>query len=392
MFGSRQQADLLVELERLRAQVADLESERARGVRLDPTTGLLTLRSFRGRLTEEAMRASRYQRPLSVAILAVEDFDVIEIRRGFKAADELLVALATRLAEGIRSHDLVGRTGSDELGILLPDMRAEDARDTLERLIGELEKSGESIVSGVSVSMGIAGLEREMSPEALLAGARIACHRAQGAGGGQAALASEQQTLKNASRGPREAVEALAVALTERDRYTGEHSEAVIEMSVAVARHLGLREAEVERVRSAALLHDIGKVAIPDEILRKPGPLTESEWALMREHPVIGERILSVLPGMSGVARIVRHEHERWDGGGYPDGLAGEEIPLGSRIIIAADTYHAITSDRPYRARRSHAEAIDELTRCAGTQFDPTVTASLVGYLYGQRQAGAVAV
>jgi HD-GYP domain-containing protein (c-di-GMP phosphodiesterase class II) len=112
----------------------------------------------------------------------------------------------------------------------------------------------------------------------------------------------------------------------------------------------------------------------------------------MREHPVIGERILNVLPGMGAVARIVRHEHERWDGGGYPDGLAGEEIPLGSRIIIAADTYHAITSDRPYREARSHAEAVQELTNCAGTQFDPAVTAALVGYLYGQRQAGALAV
>jgi diguanylate cyclase (GGDEF)-like protein/putative nucleotidyltransferase with HDIG domain len=388
MFGSRQQAELLGELERLRAQVADLE----RGIRLDPVTGLLTLRSFRGRLTEEAMRAHRYQGPLSVAILTVEDFDVIEIKRGFKAADELLLVLAKRLAEGIRSHDLAGRTGSDEFGILLPDTRAEDARDTLERLIGELEKTGESIVSGVSVSMGVAGLEREMSPEGLLAGARIACKHAQGAGGGQAALASEQLALQDASRGPREAVEALAVALTERDRYTGEHSEAVIEISAAVARNLGLREVEVERIRSAALLHDVGKVAIPDEILHKPGPLTDREWVLMREHPVIGERILSVLPGMSAVARIVRHEHERWDGGGYPDGLAGEDIPLGSRIIIAADTYHAITSDRPYRAGRSHAEAIEELTRCAGTQFDPTVTAALVGYLYGQRQAGAVTV
>jgi HD-GYP domain-containing protein (c-di-GMP phosphodiesterase class II) len=159
-----------------------------------------------------------------------------------------------------------------------------------------------------------------------------------------------------------------------------------------VARNLGLRDAEVDRIRSAALLHDIGKVAIPDEILHKPGPLTDEEWVLMREHPVIGERILNVLPGMSAVARIVRHDHERWDGLGYPDGLSGEAIPLGSRIIIAADTYHAITSDRPYREARSHSEAIEELTRCAGTQFDPTVTAALVGYLYGQRQAGAVAV
>ena len=391
MFGSRQQAELLGELERLRAQVAELEAERTRGLRLDPVTGLLALRSFRARLSEEAMRAQRFQRPLSLAILAVEDFDVIEIKRGFKAADELLVAIARRLADGIRSQDLVGRIGADQFGILLIDTPAEEARDRLERLITELEKAGECIVSGTSVSMGIAGFEREMSPEGLLAAARIACRHAEGAGGGQAALASEQAAV-DAPKGPREAIEALAVALTERDRYTGEHSEAVIEMSAGVARNLGLRTAEVERIRSAALLHDIGKVAIPDEILHKPGPLSDREWVLMREHPVIGERILSVLPGMSGVARIVRHEHERWDGGGYPDGLSGEEIPLGSRIIIAADTYHAITSDRPYRAARSHAEAIEELTRCAGTQFDPKVTAALVGYLYGQRQAGAVAV
>ncbi|HEY2162306.1 MAG TPA: diguanylate cyclase [Solirubrobacteraceae bacterium] len=392
MFGSRQQAELLHELEQLRAHVAQLEAERARGLSLDPTTGLMSARSFRGRLGEETTRAQRYQRPLSVAILAIEELDLIEMRSGFKAADELLVALAGRLGEGVRSSDLVGRTGVDEFAILLPDTHAEEAHDSLARLIAELERAGETAVSGISVSVGIAGLEREMSAEGLLASARIACRDARGAGGGQAALASERSDQPGEGNGPREAVEALAVALTERDRYTGEHSEAMIEMSAAVARNLGLRASEVERIRSAALLHDIGKVAIPDDILHKPGPLSDREWILMREHPVIGERILSVLPGMSAVARIVRHEHERWDGGGYPDGLAGEEIPLGSRIIIAADTYHAITSDRPYREARSHADAVQELTNCAGTQFDPTVTAALVGYLYGQRQAGALAV
>lgn len=231
-----------------------------------------------------------------------------------------------------------------------------------------------------------------MGPEALLADGRSACAEAQRRGGGRIVLSSEAETAADQPEGvvPHGAIEALAVTLTERDRYTGEHSEAVIEMSAAVARNLGLRDAEVQWIRSAALLHDIGKVAIPDEILHKPGPLTEVEWQLMRQHPVIGERILRALPGMGGVARIVRHEHERWDGTGYPDRLAGEEIPLGSRIILAADTYHAITSDRPYRAARSHSEAIDELTRAAGSQFDPAVTAALIGYLYGRRQAGLV--
>ena len=190
----------------------------------------------------------------------------------------------------------------------------------------------------------------------------------------------------------RDAIEALAVALTERDRYTGEHSAAVIEMSAAVARYMGLRARRSSGSARRRCCTTSARSRSPTRSSHKPGPLTDDEWRLMREHPVIGERILSVLPGMAGVARIVRHEHERWDGTGYPDGLAGEQIPIGSRIIIAADTYHAITSDRPYRPARSHSEAIEELTRCAGTQFDPAVTEALIGYLYGQRQAGAVLV
>jgi putative nucleotidyltransferase with HDIG domain len=275
----------------------------------------------------------------------------------------------------------------------MPDTDAEGALPALERLLVELEMVGEGAIRAAGASMGVATLARGMSAEGLLASARLACEHAQHAGGGRAVLAAEDELdpRQAAAATQRDAIEALAVALLERDRYTGEHSEAVIEMAGAVARNLGLNTAEVERVKSAALLHDIGKVAIPDEILHKRGPLTDSEWILMREHPVIGERILRVLPGLGTVARIVRHEHERWDGGGYPDGLAGEEIPIGSRIIIAADTYHAITSDRPYRAARPHGEAVGELIQCAGSQFDPTVTQALIGHLYGQRQAGSIA-
>ena len=386
--------ELMGELERLRGQVATLEAEVARGVRIDGVTGLLSARAFRGRLAEEITRARRYQRVLSLAIVAIDDFAAIETVHGFKTSDELLAAIGMRLSQLTRAHDLVGRTGPAEFAILLPETDAVDARAGLARLVVEIEALAEATVSGVGASIGIAAFERGLSAEGMIAGARRACEHAQRSGGGQTALASDlgesEETPSSLLLAP-DAIPALAVALAERDRYTGEHSKAVIDMSAGVARYLGLRDAEVERIRSAALVHDIGKVAIPDEILKKAGPLTPAEWELMREHPVIGERILSVLPGMSGVARIVRHEHERWDGRGYPDGLAGEEIPLGSRIILAADSYHAITSDRPYRAARSHHEAIQEITRCAGSQFDPTVTAALVGYLYGKRQAGALA-
>jgi diguanylate cyclase (GGDEF)-like protein/putative nucleotidyltransferase with HDIG domain len=388
MFGQRAQAELLDEVATLRARIAELEAERDRAARLDAGTGILTARAFRGRLTEEVERARRYQRSLALAVLAVDDFASVELRHGFRAGDELLMAWAEKLQGQTRAHDLLGRIGRSEFGLMLPETRAADALAGLQRLLVELEDAGPEGVRAAGASMGIATLQRGMSPEGLLGSAIGACQAAQRAGGGQAVLAEEAPAAaEEAVSTQREAVEALALALLERDRYTGEHSEAVIDMAGAVARNLGCSPTEVQQVRSAALLHDIGKVAIPDDILHKPGPLTDEEWKLMREHPVIGERILRVLPGLGNVARIVRHEHERWDGHGYPDGLAGEQIPLGSRIIIAADTYHAITSDRPYRTARSHGEAVEELSRCAGTQFDPDVTEALIGHLYGQRQA-----
>ncbi len=391
MFGKGPQDELLREVNWLRQRVAELETEHARGLRLDSVTGLLSARAFRSRLSEEVERARRYRRPLSAAIISIDDFPSLELKHGFRGGDELLGAVARRLGESIRSHDLLGRIGQSEFGLLLPETNAEQALRSLERLLVELELVGEGAIRAAGASMGVATLERGMSAEGLLASARVACGHAQAAGGGRAVLAAEREAISEEPEGlQRDAIEALALALLERDRYTGEHSEAVIDMSGAVARNLGCNAQDIERVKSAALLHDIGKVAIPDEILHKPGPLTDTEWKLMKEHPVIGERILRVLPGLGTVARIVRHEHERWDGGGYPDGLAGDVIPLGSRIIIAADTYHAITSDRPYRTARSHSEAVEELTKCAGSQFDPNVTAALIGHLYGQRQKGVV--
>jgi diguanylate cyclase (GGDEF)-like protein/putative nucleotidyltransferase with HDIG domain len=392
MFRQGRQDDLLQEIGSLRGRIAELETERARQLRLDVVTGVLSARAFRARLSEEVERAHRYGRPLSLSVIGLDDFATHELRHGFKAGDELLVAAALRIGAATRSHDLLGRSGQAEFGLLLPETEAQPMLPTLERLLMEFEVVAEGSLPAGGASMGVAELERGMSAEGLLAEARTACHHAQLSGGGRAVMAAKTAEQADHPTPQRDAIEALAVALLERDRYTGEHSEAVIEISSAVARNLGCSPQEVEQVRSAALLHDIGKVAIPDEILHKPGPLTDEEWVLMKEHPVIGERILRVLPGLGTVARIVRHEHERWDGRGYPDGLAAEAIPLGSRIIIAADTYHAITSDRPYRAARAHREAIDELTRCAGTQFDPRVTAALIGHLYGQRQVGLVGV
>ena len=174
------------------------------------------------------------------------------------------------------------------------------------------------------------------------------------------------------------AVQALAAAIEARDNYTHEHSEQVVSLAIDVAQLLGLSPAELNAVRHGALLHDVGKLAIPNEILHKPGPLTEAEWSVMAEHPAIGERILRRTPQLGHLAPIVRHEHERWDGTGYPDGLAGTSIPIASRIILACDAYNAMITTRPYREAMSQRDALAELRDKSGTQFDPQVVAALL--------------
>ena len=172
-------------------------------------------------------------------------------------------------------------------------------------------------------------------------------------------------------------VAALVKAIDERDAYTGEHSEAVGDLARRVARRLGMAARELWQLAIAARLHDVGKIGVPDEILNKPGPLDDHEWQLMRRHAELGADIVAKVPGLEPVARFVRYHHERWDGRGYPDGLAGPAIPLGSRVIGACDAFHAMTTDRPYRERLSVDEALAELTAASGKQFDPGVVVAI---------------
>lgn len=169
------------------------------------------------------------------------------------------------------------------------------------------------------------------------------------------------------------AVEALTGALDAKDRYTGEHTLAVDQLCMATGQVLALSDDQLEALSYGAVFHDIGKIGIPESILNKPGPLTPEERAVMERHTVIGEQILAPLEFLHPVLPIVRHEHERWDGQGYPDGLAGDEIPLGARIIFVCDAFHAMTSDRPYRKAVDRDEAIRRLRAARGTQFDPAV-------------------
>jgi putative nucleotidyltransferase with HDIG domain len=175
--------------------------------------------------------------------------------------------------------------------------------------------------------------------------------------------------------------EALAAALEAKDGYTAEHARWIAALAVAVGRELGLSEAELETVRFGAIFHDIGKIAVPDAILNKPGPLDKDESAVIRRHPLVGEQILAPVPFLHDVRRIVRHDHERWDGTGYPDGLRGTQIPIGARVVFVVDAYHAMVSDRPYRKAMPEDRARAELRANAGGQFDPRAVEALLRVL-----------
>lgn len=382
MRGRQQREDLERQLAEARRQIAELEVRLGQQAANDPVTGLPTLGRFRTQLDVEVKRTRRHGRPLSAAVLDVDGFRALNAREGYAAGDAVLNATGEALGAGMRAHDLACRTGADEFAVLLPETDLAGARAGMERVLNELEDASIAGVESVAASVGVACFEPGQSGAQLLAAAGRALERARAEGGGRVCALDADATAPDETH-RRDAVAALAVALLERDRYTGEHSESVVELAGAVGRGLGLDDGSIAQVQAAALLHDIGKVAVPDEILNKAGGLSEEQWKVMRDHTVVGERILRAIPGLGGVARIVRHEHERWDGGGYPDGLAEEDIPIGSRIILACDAYHAMTSDRPYRAAMSHTEALSELSANAGTQFDPRVVEVLIGQLYG---------
>jgi putative nucleotidyltransferase with HDIG domain len=183
---------------------------------------------------------------------------------------------------------------------------------------------------------------------------------------------------ERAQRLYRETLASLSNALEAKDAVTSQHTEEVVRLAVAVAAELGLDLDAVRNVELGAVLHDIGKVRVPESILNKPGPLTDEEWEVMKTHPEVGEHILRPIQSLNAILSIVRHHHERWDGGGYPDKLAGRAIPLGARIVAVCDAYRAMTEDRPYRKALSNAEARKELHEGSGTQFDPDCVEAMI--------------
>ncbi|HWT95529.1 MAG TPA: diguanylate cyclase, partial [Solirubrobacteraceae bacterium] len=292
----------------------------------------------------------------TVALFDLDGFKTYNDAYGHPAGDALLSALGARLAEATDGHGRAYRLGGDEFCVLVTASGVDHAL-VLDRALDALRQEGDGFSVGASYGT-VRVPEEAAKPEDAL---QLADTR----------MYAQKESRRSSTR--RQSRDLLLQLLHEQQPDLEEHSGDVGDLVAAVGTRLGLNEEALDHARHAAELHDVGKVAIPASILRKPGPLDEQEWVLMKRHTIIGERILAAVPALVPVGRIVRATHERWDGAGYPDGLRGEEIPLAARVIAVCDTFHAITTDRPYRAGKPAEEALAELRRCAGTQFDAAV-------------------
>jgi diguanylate cyclase (GGDEF)-like protein len=388
MRGTREKDELQQRLQAASRQIAQLQAQLQQHSGRDPLTGLLELTPFMNTLGMELARAGRYGRPVAVVRIDIDNFEAVNVQYGRPAGDRVLAMASRMIAGQTRAQDIVCRVAGDQFALLLPETDAAGAAVCAERILGVLERLSAEGVEGLRASAGVAPFERGQSGERLLATAGAALRQAQEDGGGRVALSGAGGAAEYV-RG--DAALALMAALSERDAWTAAHSRAVGNLAATLSQKLGL-SADADTIRTAALLHDVGKMGIPDVVLNKPLALDETEWSLMREVPLAGERILRSVPGMGAAARLVRHIHERWDGSGHPDGLAGDEIPLGSRVIAACDAYHAMISPRPWRAALSHEQAVHELLEGAKTQFDPEVVEVIVGHVNGLRQASAYLV
>jgi diguanylate cyclase (GGDEF)-like protein len=348
----------------------------------DPLTGLGNHRSFHERLQRELVAAEEKGSPLALCLVDFDNLKAVNDRYGHPVGDLVLGQVASRLRQGGESF----RLGGDEFAVLLPgqdDRQATSVARSIVERIARLDLEG---VGTVTVSAGVATYPTQgSSRDELIRLADTALYRAKKDGKNRVrAYAAESpldadldrlaETPNTAARF--RAAASLARAVDERDAFGGSHSQRVGDYSARIATRLGADEPMVELTRLAGNLHDLGKLAIPEEILRKPSTLSDAERLVLERHPQIGARMLESL-GVEPVAEWVLNHHERWDGEGYPNRLAGDQIPLAARIIFVADAYDAMTSEHSYGERLTEQEALAELERFAGTQFDPAVVKAL---------------
>jgi two-component system cell cycle response regulator len=372
-------------------------AEKQDAATIDRLTGVANRQLLLASLFSEVERATRYNRPFSVAFVDIDHFKGVNDTYGHAAGDIVLRGVAQTIQSSLRATDLIGRYGGEEFMLLLSETTAEDAAVLAEKLRNLVQRQRFNVEGNpqlnVTVSIGIAGGEGPaLRVDSLARDADAAMYSAKSLGRNQVYVFAEPDDDARIPRVPispagramaqqvgqiaREAAQAALTALiSPLPQYRGQPSALIASIAVRMARQLDLPEAEIERLRVASLLHDVGKVAVPEEILDKPSALTSAEWRTVVQHPRIGQVIIEQATAFRDAIPIILHHHERYSGHGYPFGLRANDIPLGARIVAIADAYDAMTHDRPYKGAVTHDLAIKELRRHAGTQFDPQLVA-----------------
>ncbi len=378
------------ELQQRHRQLTDARSQAA----TDPLTGLGNHRAFHKQLQEQVEAARDSGSSLGLIILDIDSFKEVNDTRGHQAGDEVLRNVAKTLEEiAVKQNCKQNcyRYGGDELAILVPGADRPTATEFARRVRGAVADMFVDGGPGVTVSVGVALFpESGETAKEIVYRADMAMYNAKATGknrvnvwGGSLAEHLDGIAPRPDDSGRRHAdvVASLTNALRARDPHTKEHAERCSWYTGELAAELGLSDTEISDLRVASLLHDIGKIVVPDDILFKPGPLTAEEMERMKRHPSDGANTLSNVSTATEAVPVILHHHERFDGTGYPHGLSGEDIPIGARILLVADAFDAMTEDRPYRKAMPVADAVQELKRFSGTQFDPTVVDAFLAVL-----------
>jgi diguanylate cyclase (GGDEF)-like protein/putative nucleotidyltransferase with HDIG domain len=383
LFGTVSVISLMVAV--LRERVDRLITRLADAARTDPLTGLLNRRGFQELMEIETERALRSTRPLAILVGDLDHFKHLNDRFGHAAGDQALKRFADIASTASRRIDAVARVGGEEFALLLPETEQHTAYLLAERLRRAAKEPGAGELP--TVSFGVASFPTHAADaEALMHAADQALYAAKAMGRDRSVIYNPE-VLASVLGGHLDpvtgnehlsAVLVLAETLDLRDTSTSSHSQTVGRLSALIAKALGFDDGRVERVRLAGILHDIGKIGIPDWILHKPGKLDEAEWAEVRKHPEMGARIAASAK-LDDISEWILSHHERVDGAGYPHGLPAATIPIEARILSVADAYEAMTADRVYKRALPAEEAEQELRRHAGAQFDAAVVDALLG-------------
>ena len=361
----------------------------------DRLTGVANRETLLSTLGTEIERATRHQKWLSVAFIDIDRFKPINDTYGHHAGDRVLREMAGLIRDNIRASDLFGRYGGEEFMLILPETTPEEATvlaEKLRQLVMDhpLTMAPRQTLQ-LTISIGVAGdVGSQLQADRLVDQADAAMYAAKSLGRNRtyryralddnapvrrAPISAERRAAATAigQWASDTAADALASVLAPQPHHRGQPSDMIATLATGMALQMGLPQDDIERIRIASLLHDLGKLAVPPEILDKRSALSDQEWQAIGEHPRIGQVILEQATSLREAVPVVLHHHERFNGGGYPHGLRGKEIPLGARIVAVADAYHAMIHDRPYRNARDHAHALAELRANAGSQFDPEI-------------------